>query len=54
MTYDRPTANERNTMALELAKRKAEEGPDDLAPVRPSHGPATAKLEISVGTLWES
>ena len=54
MTYDRPTANERNTIALELAKPKAEEGPDDLEPVRPSHGPATAKLEISVGTLWES
>ena len=54
MTYDRPTANERKTMALELAKPKAKEGPDDLEPVRPSHGAATAKLEISIGTLWES
>ena len=41
-------------MALELAKPKAKEGPDDLKPVRPSHWTATAKLEISIGTLWES
>ena len=41
-------------MALELAKPKAKEGPDDLQPVRPSHGAATAQLEISIGTLWES
>ena len=37
MTYDWPTANERMTMALELAKPKAEEGPADLEAVRPSH-----------------
>ena len=36
-------------MALELAKPKAEEGPADLEPVRPSHRPATAELEISIG-----
>ena len=41
-------------MALELAKLKAKEGPDDLEPVRPSHWAATAKLEISIGTSWES
>ena len=41
-------------MALELAKPKAKEGPDDLEPVKPSHGAATAKLAISIGTLWES
>ena len=35
-------------MALELAKPKAEEGPADLEPFRPSHGPATAELEISI------
>ena len=54
MTYDRPTANERKTMALELAKPKVKEGPADLEPVRPSHGPATTLLEISVETLWDS
>ena len=41
-------------MALELAKPKAEEGPADLEPARPSHGRATAELEISIGTLWDS
>ena len=41
-------------MAPELAKPKAAEGPADLEPVRPSHGPATAELENSVGTLWDS
>ena len=36
-------------MALELARRKAEEGPADVEAAGPSHRPATAEAEISVG-----
>lgn len=48
-TYDRRTANERKTMGLELARRKAEEGPADLEVAGPSHRGATDEPEIRVG-----
>ena len=49
MTYERRTANERKTMALGLAGRKAEEEPGDLEAAEPSHRPTTSEPEISVG-----
>ena len=48
-TYDRRTANERKKMALELARRKAEEGPADTEVAGPSHQPASDEPEIRVG-----
>ena len=38
-------------MALELAKRKAEEKPTDLEAAGTSHGPTTSEPAISVGDL---
>ena len=38
-------------MALELAKRKAEEEPTDLEAAGTSHGPTTSEPAISVGDL---
>ena len=49
MTYERRTANERKTVALELARRKAEEEPADLEAAGTSHRPTTSELEISFG-----
>ena len=59
MTDERRTANERKTMALELAKGKAEEEPADLEAAGTSHRPTTSELEISVGDFvgllaWDS
>ena len=48
-TYDRRTANQRKAMGLELARRKAEEGPADVEVAGPSHQPATEEAEIRVG-----
>ena len=50
MTYERRTANERKTVALELARRKAEEEPADLEAAGPSDRPTTSEPEISMAS----
>ena len=44
-TYDRRTANERKTIELELARRKAEEGPADV-----EVGKTIGMIFFSIGT----
>ena len=50
MTYERRTANERKTVALELARRKAEEESADLEAAGPSDRPTTSEPEISMAS----
>ena len=50
MTYERRTANERKTVALELARRKAEEEPADLEAAGPSDRPTTSEPDISMAS----
>ena len=44
-TYDRRTVNERKTIELELARRKAEEGPADV-----EVGRTIGMISFSIGT----